>query len=57
MTNRQVEAIEQALIKYFGRQGIDKGGTLLNTAAGFNVSSGNTAYGFRLLTQIGYPGF
>jgi hypothetical protein len=57
LTAQEAEAVEQALIKYHGRQGVDPGGTLLNKSPGVNVNPRNTALGNKLLKKIEYPGF
>lgn len=50
----QVQQAEQALIHYYGRQGVDPGGTLVNDYPGVNVSPRNTSAGYRLLSDINY---
>jgi hypothetical protein len=53
-SDTEAEAVEQALIKYYGRQGVEPGGVLLNVRPGVNVNPTNTARGNRLLWEIGY---
>ena len=58
MTATEVEAIEQALISYYGRKGTyDVAATLVNELRGVNVSPAMTAIGESLLKLIGYAGF
>jgi hypothetical protein len=56
MTPKQVNAIEQALIKHHGRT-IDGTGTLDNIYRGTRLSNRMLAYGNSLLKKIEYPGF
>ena len=55
VTTLAAQQIEQALINYGGRQGIEAGGTLVNILSGVNVSPANTAAGyyFCLVSGIG----
>ena len=50
------ESMEQALINYYGRQGYEQGGTLVNIAAGRNVNPTNLTNGYSQLDAIGYWG-
>jgi hypothetical protein len=56
LTALEAQQIEQALIHYYGRQGIEAGGTLLNIKAGLNVSAANIGTGYSLLSKIRYWG-
>jgi RHS repeat-associated protein len=55
-TPLQAQQIEQALINYYGREGIEAGGTLVNQLAGKNVSAANTDAGYSLLSAMKYWG-
>jgi len=55
-TPLEAQSMEQALISYYGREGIEQGGILVNNLAGVNVDPNNTANGFKLLRSIDYFG-
>lgn len=53
-TPLEVQQIEQALIHYHGRAGIEAGGTLVNKYRGTNLSQANVDAGYALLKKMGY---
>jgi len=54
LTKLEAFQVEQALINFWGRQGIDYGGVLLNIKRGTFVTPNNTRAGYRLLSLINY---